>query len=79
VGAARPALFLPSSAVQDIDGAASVFVAQGQGKFSMRPVALGRTINDRVEVTDGLAAGEQVAIEGAFLLKSQLLKARLGE
>jgi membrane fusion protein, heavy metal efflux system len=84
IGAARPAIFIATSAVQDIDGASSVFVQTSPGKFEMRTVALGRTVpgtagKDRVEVTDGLAAGEMVAVEGAFLLKSQLLKARLGE
>jgi membrane fusion protein, heavy metal efflux system len=84
IGAAKPAVFIATSAVQDIDGASSVFVQSAPGKFDMRPVALGRTVpgtggKDRVEVTDGLSAGEMVAVEGAFLLKSQLLKARLGE
>jgi len=79
IGAARPAIFIPASAVQDIDGSTTVFVQKAASKFEMRPVALGRSVQDRVEITDGLAAGEQVAIEGAFLLKSQLLKARLGE
>ena len=70
--------------MQDIDGASSVFVQISPGKLEVRTVALGRTVlgtagKDRVEVTDGLAAGEMVAVEGAFLLKSQLLKARLGE
>jgi membrane fusion protein, heavy metal efflux system len=79
VGSAKPALFLPASAVQDIDGATCVFIDGGKGKFSLRPVAVGRTVGGRVELTDGVTAGEKVVIEGAFLLKSQLLKARLGE
>ncbi len=42
--------------------------------FERRSVLLGTSGGDRVEVRKGLNPGEQVAIDGAFLLKSELLR-----
>ena len=42
--------------------------------FERRGVELGASGGDLVEVRKGLNAGEQVAIDGAFLLKSELLR-----
>jgi hypothetical protein len=32
-----------------------------------------------VEIKKGLVAGDMVAVEGAFLLKSEMMKAEMGE
>jgi hypothetical protein len=37
-------------------------------------VLLGTSGGDRVEIRKGLSAGEMVAVDGAFLLKSELLR-----
>jgi cobalt-zinc-cadmium efflux system membrane fusion protein len=70
-------LAVPRNAVARVEGRPVVFVAgrQGQeGDFQQRPVELGASGGDLIEVREGLVAGEAVAVEGAFLLKSELLR-----
>jgi cobalt-zinc-cadmium efflux system membrane fusion protein len=43
-----------------------------------RPVETGRSSGDQVEVTKGLAGGETVVTEGCFLLKSDVLRSKMG-
>lgn len=68
-----PVVTVPRSAVQRIDGRPLVFVKNGNG-FERRLVELGVSGNDRVEIRQGLKAGELIASDGAFLLKSELLR-----
>ncbi len=72
---ASEVLAVPRSAVEQVEGKTVVFVERdgGQG-FERRNVLLGMSGGDRVEVRKGLVAGERVAVEGAFLLKSELLR-----
>jgi cobalt-zinc-cadmium efflux system membrane fusion protein len=70
---AAPVLAVPRSAVERVDGQTIVFVARADG-FERRNVILGTSGGDAVEVSQGLTAGEKVAVEGAFLLKSELLR-----
>jgi cobalt-zinc-cadmium efflux system membrane fusion protein len=69
---------VPSSAVQEIDGKALVFVHDGR-TFVRRAVALGPEAEGLVEVRSGLRGGERVAAGGSFLLKSELLKGSMAE
>ena len=72
------ALALPRSAVLSDQGRSFVFVHR-QGEFYMRrPVQTGRTSLDWIEVTSGLAGGETVVSSGAFLLKSDVLRSKMG-
>jgi membrane fusion protein, heavy metal efflux system len=64
---------VPRSAIEQVEGKTVVFVQSGDG-FERRNVMLGTSGGDRVEVRKGLIAGEVVAIDGAFLLKSELLR-----
>ena len=66
-------LAVPRSAIEQVEGKTVVFVQIGEG-FERRNVMLGTSGGDRVEVRKGLTAGEIVAIDGAFLLKSELLR-----
>jgi len=71
-------LAVPRAAVLADEGRSFVFVRQ-QGEFFMRrPVVTGRTGLDWIEVTKGLSGGETVASEGAFLLKSDVLRSKMG-
>jgi membrane fusion protein, heavy metal efflux system len=73
-----PVLAVPRSAVQR-DGAASiVFVRTAPGRFERREVEIGRTTDELVEILGGLAEGDQVVVEGAFLLRSQASADELG-
>jgi cobalt-zinc-cadmium efflux system membrane fusion protein len=71
-------LALPRAAVLTDEGRSFVFVHQ-QGDFYMRrPVETGRTGLDWIEITKGLAGGETVATDGSFLLKSDVLRSKMG-
>lgn len=76
-GATRPGIFIPSEAVQDVGGSPAVFVQTGPGRFTVRPISPGERFLDRVEIRQGLAAGDRIVVKGSFLLKSQLLKSTL--
>jgi cobalt-zinc-cadmium efflux system membrane fusion protein len=67
-------LAVPRDAVERVDGRPVVFVAREAGAFQQRAVELGASGGDLVEIRTGLTAGELVAIDGAFLLKSELLR-----
>jgi cobalt-zinc-cadmium efflux system membrane fusion protein len=67
-------LAVPRKAVQTIEGKPLVFVAEADGTFSKRSVELGISGGAQIEVRSGLTAGERVATDGGFLLKSELLR-----
>lgn len=64
-------IVLPEEAVQQVEGRDIVFV-QAEGGFEAAPVTIGSRSGGRVEVTNGLRAGQIVVTAGAFALKSQL-------
>ena len=55
-----------------------VFVSSGDNTYNRREVDLGREADGLVEVVLGLKKGENVVTEGNFLLKSELLKSKVG-
>jgi len=71
-------LAIPRTAVQRDGRESIVFARVGPGRFERREVALGRTTDEWVEVVSGLAAGEEVVTEGAFILRSQASADELG-
>ena len=70
-GSQTRGIILPEEAVQQVEGRDVVFV-QVEGGFQAVPVSLGSRSNGRVEILDGLRAGQKVVTDGAFVLKSQL-------
>jgi cobalt-zinc-cadmium efflux system membrane fusion protein len=71
-------LVVPRSAIVDVRGKPTVFVAgSAPGEFSARAVQAGFGDADQVTIDSGLSAGEQVAVEGALLLKGELVRAEL--
>jgi membrane fusion protein, heavy metal efflux system len=72
-GALREALAVPVSAVMRHDGKSFVFVPDGPERFHRVNVTTGIESGDLLEVTSGLAVGQQVVSRGAFVLKSELL------
>jgi len=63
------ALLVPSSAVVYRDGAAGVFVLGKDMMVKFRPVATGERAGAYVEISTGVAAGEEVALKGAGFLE----------
>ena len=70
-GSQESGIVLPEEAVQQIEGRDMVFV-QVKGGFQAVPVSVGSRSGGRVEILDGLRAGQTVVTQGAFVLKSQL-------
>lgn len=73
-----PVVVVPAAAVQRVGSSWAVFIPRGKGEFEARPIGRGRDLSGDVEVLTGLAPGEEIVIEGAFLLKAEADKARGG-
>jgi cobalt-zinc-cadmium efflux system membrane fusion protein len=67
---------VPAAALQRGPEGWAVFVPRAEGSFEVRAVGRGRDLGGEVEVVSGLAPGESVVVEGAFLLKAEREKAR---
>lgn len=70
-GSQQRGIILPEEAVQQIEGRDMVFVTV-KGGVQAVPVTLGTRSGGRVEIVDGLEAGQMVVTRNAFALKSQL-------
>ena len=66
----RTAISIPQSAVLNDGGKTVVFVADGSG-YKKRVVTAGIQGNDRVEIIEGLVAGDKVVVKGNYLLLQQ--------
>lgn len=66
-------LRLPLSALQRFRDWQVAFVRVGED-YEIRPLALGRSDGDWVEVLDGLNAGDEVVVEQSFLIKADIEK-----
>lgn len=73
-GPKQRVIAVPSAALQRVGERWLAFVPKGPAEFEMRPVGRGRELGQDVEVVSGLRAGEQVVVEGAFLLKAEAEK-----
>ncbi len=65
------------NAIQNFNGQQVVFVKEGEG-FRPRPITIGRTNTKYAEVLTGLIAGQTYVAQGAFVIKSELLKESFG-
>jgi membrane fusion protein, heavy metal efflux system len=74
-----PSLVVPRSAVTELGNRQVVFVEQPDGDFEVHEVVLGDNALGKVEIVSGLRDGERVVTDGAFNLKSILLKGTFGE
>jgi cobalt-zinc-cadmium efflux system membrane fusion protein len=69
---------VPESAVLSDEGKSFVFVEILEDFYARKPVVTGRKYGGYVEILEGLADGEQVVSTGSFLLKSDVLKEKMG-
>ena len=69
--AAEPALFVPASSLVTFAGIQKVLTIE-DGRVAEKPVQTGRTTDDRIEITAGLEASDQVIIEPGVLAAGQL-------
>jgi len=70
IAADQPAVFVPTSAIVVFAGIEKVLVVR-QGKSEERRVVTGRREKDRVEIVEGLKAGEPVVIQPGTLVGGQ--------
>lgn len=70
-------LVLPAGAVQVMEDKKVVFVKVDDERFQMKEVKVKAETKDEVAITEGLKEGDLIVTEGAFLLKSELLKGEL--
>jgi RND family efflux transporter MFP subunit len=77
VGKQKPMLVVPSDAIQQINGQDVIFVRTAADRFAIRPVRVGETAGGRTPVFEGLEPGEQIVVQGSFVLKSQLLRSSM--
>ncbi|MDR3101521.1 MAG: efflux RND transporter periplasmic adaptor subunit [Paraburkholderia sp.] len=71
-------LAIKASAIQDVNGAASVFVQSPKG-FVAQPVELGHRDEETVEVLGGLKGGQRYVAANSFVLKAELAKDSMEE
>lgn len=67
-------LVVPETAIQQDHVRSFIFVQQEPGVFEPRTIKVGEKNGTFAEVLEGLREGEMVVKEGAFTLKSELLK-----
>ena len=71
---ASDVLVVSEAAVQHDRGRSFVFVQKEPGVFEARTIKMGEKNGTSAEILEGLREGEAVVKEGAFTLKSELLK-----
>src|SRR3546814_3284143 len=73
-------LAVTTDAVLQLGGDKVVF-RRNNADGALEPVTVrtGEVVGDRTIILEGLKAGDEVVVEGAFALKSQILKAQMGE
>lgn len=77
--ASEEGVVVPQQALQELEGRTVVFVpGEAPGEFMARPVTVGREGPQQAEVLEGVSAGEKIVVRGAFILKSELMRAELG-
>jgi cobalt-zinc-cadmium efflux system membrane fusion protein len=77
-GQAEESLAAPRAAVLADEGKFFVFKHWKDAFFVRQNVRKGRDFFGMVEILDGLTAGDTVATDGAFLLKSDMLREKMG-
>lgn len=66
----RTTLIVPAEAVLELDQQRVVFVSLGGEAFTPRNIRCGKQSGGKMEILEGLEAGEPIVIAGAFALKA---------
>jgi cobalt-zinc-cadmium efflux system membrane fusion protein len=78
IAGSADALVVPRDAVQRAKDVSLVFVRVAEDAFEGRRVQLGSADDASVEVSGRLAAGDDIATTGSFLLRTETLKGSIG-
>lgn len=71
-------LSIPKDALLSDEGVDFVFTHMKDDYFLRQNVKKGREFEDGVEILEGLSPGQTLVAEGAFLLKSDVLRSKMG-
>ena len=69
---------VPKVAVLADEGRTFVFTHKEGEYWMRRPVKLGARFDGMVEITSGLTAEQRIITDGSFLLKSDVLRSKMG-
>ncbi|MBX3199282.1 MAG: efflux RND transporter periplasmic adaptor subunit [Labilithrix sp.] len=72
--ASHDRFLIPAPAVQPIGDDKVVFVEKDVGTFEVRKVQVARKTTEVAEIREGLAKGEKIVVEGAFVLRGEVTK-----
>jgi len=72
------ALAIPKIALLSDEGRYFVFTHWKDDYYVRRPVKTGRQSSDHAEIIEGLKPGDKIVTDGAFLLKSDVLREKMG-
>jgi cobalt-zinc-cadmium efflux system membrane fusion protein len=78
-GDAGAALVVPAAAVQALEGDTVLLAASPRGAglhVRALPVRIGRRTAERAEVLSGVEAGTRVVVDGAAIVKAEILRRR---
>ena len=78
VALGKEAIAIPKVALLSDEGNDFVFRYLKDDYYVRRAVKKGREFDDSVEVVDGLKVGETIISDGSFLLKSDVLRSKMG-
>jgi cobalt-zinc-cadmium efflux system membrane fusion protein len=74
----KPSIIIPKVAVLSDEGRQFVFVHKEDAYWIRRPVTTGARFNNQVLIISGLSAGQKIIADGSFLLKSDVLREKMG-
>jgi cobalt-zinc-cadmium efflux system membrane fusion protein len=66
-------IVVPDTAIQTMEDQAVIFV-ENNNSYEMRPVRIGKTDNQNIQIISGLNAGESYVSQGSFIIKADILK-----
>ncbi len=75
----RTAMFVSEDALQNVNGNEVVFTTEDGSTFKAQIVKLGTRSAGKAEVIEGLKPGDHLVIQGAFMVKGELLKDTVGD
>ena len=71
-------LTVPAAAVLEDEGRSFVFLHHRGDYYVRRPVTVGQAAGGRIAILSGLSEGAIVVSDGAFLMKSDVLRSKMG-
>lgn len=78
IGEAENKPTLPAAAVLEDEGKQFVFVKHNDSMYFRRDVTIESKNGDSVTIGGGITDGDEIVIEGSFLLKSDILRGKMG-